>query len=171
MRDQRAIDLSLGVARYVGKSGGNMNGRLEPRLPFSSSNHEGEIVRKLAEGHEQIGRDRYRQFLALGLLGSGADRRSGSDLAAGLSVAEVHKMLEQMTEDLTAFRTGDQASTLLDLSRSVTREGLSPAELGHLRAIEFQLDQCWDLLDQFEARLATRPNRLGSADRSRGRTT
>ena len=73
----------------------------------------------------------------------------------------------QMTEVLTEFRSGAS----VDLRGAVTRDGLSLAELGHLRAIEFQLDQCWDLLDQLEARLGTRPNGLGSVEPSRGRTT
>jgi hypothetical protein len=80
-------------------------------------------------------------------------------------------MLGQMTEVLTEFRSGERGGAPLDLSRSMTSDGLSPAEVGHMRAIEFQLDQCWDLLDQVEERLASRTNGLGNADRSRGRIT
>jgi hypothetical protein len=123
-------------------------------------------VRQLAEGHEHIDQGGFHQFRAVGELGSGLYRRRGSDLADGLCVAEVHKLLMQMTHVLTEFRGGDRACDVP--GGPANRDLLSPAELGHLRAIAFQLDQCWDLLDQLETRLATRRNGLGNANRSGG---
>jgi hypothetical protein len=54
------------------------------------------------------------------------------------------------------------------LERSHVGEPLAPAELERMRAIEVQLDQCWDLLRQRQARKSAGLDPDGAAARPEG---
>jgi hypothetical protein len=60
--------------------------------------------------------------------------------------------MERMDDAELVKRIDELAAEEHRLERSHAGGGLSPDELGRLRAIETSLDQCWDLLRQRRAR-------------------